>query len=331
MMNGTETTRSSQSSSPSSTAFDGTEPSSEGGNNSSSTNDASGSGSSSDAGGLAVGSGSNRYPSLFIQGFAQLGSLDPLLLRSADQAWQVHLQREGADDAGGPFRESISEFCADILSPQLALFLPCPNASAELGFNQDKFLPNPSANSPNQLGMFEFIGKMIGIALRTKTTLDLALPSLVWKSLLATKLEWSDLEAVDKSCCQFLDGVRHTDKEGITRESFNDLIFESFTTRSIDGRVVELKPGGSNIDVTWDNRHEFVALVEQFRLHEFRAQTDAMARGIDSVVPRSVLTLLTWQQLEDLVWGQPAIDLELLRRQTVYRSVSPSAPHVQAF
>lgn len=139
------------------------------------------------------------------------------------------------------------------------MFIPCPNAKAEAGFNQgffyikieiydlitylDKFIPNPSITSPTKLLQFEFIGKLIGIAIRTKSVLDLNFPSIIWKPLVCSHLDRSDLEAIDKYCCQFLDSIRNIAKEGVTEETFNEYIFETFSTQTSDGRLVELKPG----------------------------------------------------------------------------------------
>lgn len=40
------------------------------------------------------------------------------------------------------------------------------------------------------------------------------------------------------------------ENEGIDETTFGDLIFLTFTTTSVDGREVELKPEGASIDVT---------------------------------------------------------------------------------
>ena len=268
---------------------------------------------------------------MFLQGFKQLSQVDPALLRQPERAWAVKLLREGAMDVGGPYREAISEFCSDLLSPALGLFIRCPNASSEIGFNQDKFIPNPSASSLQQLAQFEFVGQLIGISLRTKNTLDLSLPSIIWKPLVATKLEWSDLEGVDQSCCKFLEAVRDLHHTGVTAESFYDLIFETFTTRSSDGRIVELKPGGASCQVTWENRALFTVLVENYRLHEFRLQTEAIARGIQTIFPSSLLCYLSWQQLEHRVCGDPDFDIDLLKRHTRYVGVAPTDSHIVIF
>jgi hypothetical protein len=60
---------------------------------------------------------------LFLQGFRNLHNVDPVRLRHADKAWEVKFEGEGADDAGGPYRESLTQFCLDVLRPALGLFI----------------------------------------------------------------------------------------------------------------------------------------------------------------------------------------------------------------
>lgn len=51
----------------------------------------------------------------------------------------------------------------------LPLFVPCPNRQQAVqligvGENRDKFILKPSSNTPEHLEMFEFLGKLMGIA-----------------------------------------------------------------------------------------------------------------------------------------------------------------------
>lgn len=125
----------------------------------------------------------------------------------------MKLEKEGAEDAGGPYRECVTQFCLDLQSKELSLFIPCPNAKDEAGFNQDKLIPNPSLTSPLKSAQYEFIGKLIGISIRTKNNVDLNFPSIIWKPLVCSRLDRTDLEAIDKYCCQFLDSIRNIAKE----------------------------------------------------------------------------------------------------------------------
>jgi hypothetical protein len=81
----------------------------------------------------------------------------------------------------------------------LRLLVHCPNYWTGCGENRDSYLPNPAATSPRAIQMFEFLGKLMGIALRTKeVVVDIDFPPLIWKSLLAIKPDRTDL-AVDST------------------------------------------------------------------------------------------------------------------------------------
>lgn len=73
------------------------------------------------------------------------------------------------------------------MSDALPLFILCPNGKNDVGLNREKYILNPSCTSSLQLSMYEFVGVLIGIALRTKFTLPLDLPSIFWKQLIGEK------------------------------------------------------------------------------------------------------------------------------------------------
>ena len=72
-----------------------------------------------------------------------------------------------------------------------------------------------------------------------------------------------DLEGIDYSLVKSMELLRTIETTGVNEETFSSTFFETFTTTSSDDRVVELKPNGKNIDVTFENRHEYCDLVIQ--------------------------------------------------------------------
>ena len=58
-----------------------------------------------------------------------------------------------------------------------------------------------------------------------------------------------------------------------------------------DGSVKELKEGGGDIKVTFQNRKEFLEAMKKVRLKEFDKQISALQRGLLSVVPQVILTV----------------------------------------
>nr|XP_015210635.1 PREDICTED: E3 ubiquitin-protein ligase HECTD3 [Lepisosteus oculatus] len=103
----------------------------------------------------------------------------------------------------------------------------------------------------------------------------------------------------------------------------------TYTTLLSDGRMVELVSGGGSTAVTFEDRREFIRLVQKARLEENREQIAAMQAGLVKVVPQAVLDLLTWQELEKKVCGDPEITVEALKRLTRYEDLEQSDERVQ--
>jgi hypothetical protein len=80
--------------------------------------------------------------------------------------------------------------------------------------------------------MFAFLGKLMGIAIRSKEYLALNIPSIVWKLLVGDSPTIDDLEAVDYSAAKSIELLRNIEQQGIDAESFSSTFFETFTTTS---------------------------------------------------------------------------------------------------
>ncbi|CAE7904906.1 HERC1 [Symbiodinium sp. KB8] len=267
--------------------------------------------------------------SVFGQVFSALRYSDYARFRGAgkgDQAWTVDLLGEGSIDVGGAYREIVTMLCEDLMSGLVPLFIRCPNGVNEVGLNREKAILNPSATSPLHMAMYEFLGVLFGISLRTRYSLPLDLPSMVWKQVSGDALTPSDLDGVDKLCRQALGSMAN-----MSETDFAELE-DTFTTKLSDGSEVELKPGGRSIPVTYETRTEFIARVISARLSESRAQAAAIRRGFNQVVPLGMLSLFAWHEIELLVCGSPRIDIDLLRKHSTYRSgLSPNHPVIQNF
>ena len=88
----------------------------------------------------------------------------------------------------------------EMKSGVVPLLISTPNATNDVGYNRDRFLLNPSLTSEEHLRMFEFLGILLGVAVRTKKPLDLYLAPPVWKQLAGMTLTSDDLEEVRSVC-----------------------------------------------------------------------------------------------------------------------------------
>lgn len=75
----------------------------------------------------------------------------------------------------------------------------------------------------------------------------------------------------------------------------------------------ELKPGGRNIRVTEETKHEYVDLVAEHLLtNAIRPQINSFLEGFNELVPRELISIFNDKELELLISGLPEIDCKLI-------------------
>lgn len=259
--------------------------------------------------------------SVFAQAMDQLHVLQPSLLRGADRAFKCQFVGEFGDDFGGLYRECLAHMSAELQSRDVMLpvMRPCPNSINGVGDNRELFIPNIHLlSTPRHVSMAEFLGKLMGIAVRTKTPLDLNLPSVFWKLLVNEPVARHDIETIHHGCFQVVDTIRNVDKHGILPAMFDEIVDATFSVISSCREPVDLLPGGSRVQVTWDDKESYANAVESYRLREFAPVCAAVLRGVATILPAPTLALFTWRELRTLVCGKPTVDIDLLRRRTIY-------------
>ncbi|XP_077190058.1 E3 ubiquitin-protein ligase HECTD3 [Paroedura picta] len=251
---------------------------------------------------------------------------------SYDQWWECKFIAEGIIDQGGGFRDSIADMSEELCpssaeSPvPLPFFVRTSNQGSGTGEARDMYVPNPSCK---EFTKYEWIGQIMGAALRGKEFLVLALPGFVWKQLTGEEVSWNkDFPAVDSVLVKLLEMMEGMDKETFEFKFGNEL---TYTTVLSDQRMVELIPGGTRTAVRYEDRLDFIRLVQEARLTESKEQIAAMQTGLLKVVPQAVLDLLTWQELEKKVCGDPEVTVEALKKLTRFEDFEPSGTRIQYF
>jgi len=84
--------------------------------------------------------------------------------------------------------------------------------------------------------------------------------------------------------------------------------------------------------VSYDDRLNYMATYETARLQESRMQAEALGRGLQRMVPSQLLRLYTPSELQRMVCGRELIDLDLLKRHTVFGDkVNPKDLHIKYY
>eukprot|EP00494_Astrolonche_serrata_P025406 UN25667 len=134
--------------------------------------------------------------------------------------------------------------------------------------------------------MWEWVGMLFGICIRTGVRLGLNLPSFVWKPLAGEDLITKDLRDIDCHTCEILDIIKKCDEK-----SYEEAIREKYTTTRSDRSTVELIPDGSRVDVKYKDREKYINLVYETRYKEHELQIQTIRKGISKIIPVQLLNL----------------------------------------
>ena len=259
--------------------------------------------------------------SVFGQLVKHLQYINPQYLRHKSKdangphgTWRVDFDGESSIDQGGPFRDTLLQAVTDLEQSHVRMVVPVPNNRNNQGeFGRDKFVPNPTYVSSQHLQMWQFVGKLMGVALRINNPLPFNFPSIVWKLIVMQGVDRRDLRGIDESFCRIHESILVCAKGEVEEyEMYHQVVNNA-------GEEVPLFDGGETVLVTGENNTEYVTKCEQFRLAEFTKQCAAMREGLSTVVPIGLLNLWTWEQLESNVCGRKGFDIELLKKHAEFR------------
>ena len=158
---------------------------------------------------------------IFSQAFRVLHGMSPKAFRHTERLYKTIFLGEQAIDAGGPYRESFASYTQELQSSALPLLIRTPNGRNATGYNREKWILNPGATSSTQLEMFSFLGKLLGVAIRSKEYLALNIPPMIWKLLLNETPSVEDLEGIDSQIVNSFTKLRNIEQSGIDAESFS--------------------------------------------------------------------------------------------------------------
>jgi hypothetical protein len=176
---------------------------------------------------------------------------------------------------------------------------------------------NPNSGIANEVHLqyFRFLGRLMGKALFDGQTLSAHLAQPLYKHLLSWPLTEKDIEFVDAQVSSSFKDIRSC-------EDVSALCLDFTTAIRIFGetQTIELKPGGADIEVTNDNREEYLRLLfRHIMLDRVSEQLNEMLRGFYEVIPEGLLSVFDYQELELIINGLPNIDVNDWLVNTRYR------------
>uniref|UniRef100_A0A3P9MXD2 E3 ubiquitin-protein ligase n=1 Tax=Poecilia reticulata TaxID=8081 RepID=A0A3P9MXD2_POERE len=256
---------------------------------------------------------------LFEDSFQQIMSINPQDLRR--RLWIIFPGEEGLD-YGGVAREWFFLLSHEVLNPMYCLF-------EYAGKDNYGLQINPASDiNPDHLKYFRFIGRFIAMALFHGKFIDTGFSLPFYKRMLNKPLTLNDLESIDPEFYNSLMWIKDNDIEECGLEMFfsvdNEMLGEISTH--------ELKEGGGDIQVTEENKEEYIKLVAEWRLSRgVEEQTQAFFEGFNEVLPQQYLQYFDAKELEVMLCGMQELDLGDWQNNTIYRHYTRTSKQIVWF
>lgn len=224
-------------------------------------------------------------------------------------------------DYGGVSREFFFLLSHDMFNPFYCLFEYSSHDNYTLQINTN------SGINPEHLNYFKFIGRVVGLGVFHRRFLDAFFVGALYKMMLHKKVVLQDMEGVDAEFYRSLQWMADNDITDIL-----DLTFSAEDDRFGEIVEVDLKPNGRNIEVTEENKHEYVELICEWKIYRrIEEQFKAFIDGFNELIPQELVNVFDERELELLIGGLAEIDVEDWKKHTDYRGYQETDQVIQWF
>ncbi|KAL9095741.1 MAG: hypothetical protein Q9165_002173 [Trypethelium subeluteriae] len=259
-----------------------------------------------------------RRTHIFEDSYAEIMRQSP-----ADLKKRLMIKFDGEDglDYGGLSREFFFLLSHEMFNPFYCLFEYSAHDNYTLQIN-----PHSGIN-PEHLNYFKFIGRVVGLAIFHRRFLDAFFIGAFYKMILRKKVVLQDMEGVDADFHRNLNWMLENDIDGVL-----DIEFSTEDERFGETVNVDLKPDGSNIPVTNENKREYVELITEWRIQKrVEEQFNAFVTGFHELIPADLVNVFDERELELLIGGIAEIDVDDWKKHTDYRGYTESDPVIANF
>ncbi|XP_060791314.1 E3 ubiquitin-protein ligase NEDD4-like isoform X1 [Neoarius graeffei] len=258
--------------------------------------------------------------SIFEESYRRIMSLKrPDVLKS--RLW-IEFESEKGLDYGGVAREWFFLISKEMFNPYYGLFEYSATDNYTLQIN-----PNSGLCNEDHLSYFKFIGRVAGMAVYHGKLLDGFFIRPFYKMMLGKPITLNDMESVDSEYYNSLKWILENDPTEL------DLRFCIDEDNFGQTYQVDLKPSGSDMVVTNDNKKEYIDLVIQWRfVNRVQKQMNAFMEGFTELILIDLIKIFDENELELLMCGLGDVDVNDWRQHTVYKNgYCPNHPVIQWF
>ncbi|CCX35455.1 protein of unknown function [Taphrina deformans PYCC 5710] len=242
---------------------------------------------------------------------------------SGDLKKRLMIKFEGEDglDYGGLSREFFFVLSHEMFNPFYCLFEYSAVDNYTLQIN-----PHSGIN-PEHLNYFKFIGRVLGLSIFHRRFVDAFFVVSFYKMILSKKCSLADMESIDAEFFRSLTWILENSIDGIL-----DLTFSTEDDRFGETVTLDLKPNGRDLEVTDENKSEYVELVTEWRIQKrIEEQFVAFKAGFNELVPQELINVFDERELELLIGGIADMDVDDWKKHTDYRGYTETDEIIQMF
>ncbi|XP_072310895.1 E3 ubiquitin-protein ligase NEDD4-like isoform X8 [Eucyclogobius newberryi] len=257
---------------------------------------------------------------IFEESYRRIMSLKrPDILKA--RLW-IEFESEKGLDYGGVAREWFFLLSKEMFNPYYGLFEYSATDNYTLQIN-----PNSGLCNEDHLSYFKFIGRVAGMAVFHGKLLDGFFIRPFYKMMLGKQISLKDMESVDSEYYNSLKWILENDPTEL------DLRFCIDEDNFGQTYQVDLKPNGSDMVVTNENKKEYIDLVIQWRfVNRVQKQMNAFLEGFTELILIDLIKIFDENELELLMCGLGDVDVNDWRQHTVYKNgYCPNHPVIQWF
>ncbi|XP_061887297.1 E3 ubiquitin-protein ligase NEDD4-like isoform X4 [Entelurus aequoreus] len=234
----------------------------------------------------------------------------------------IEFESEKGLDYGGVAREWFFLLSKEMFNPYYGLFEYSATDNYTLQIN-----PNSGLCNEDHLSYFKFIGRVAGMAVFHGKLLDGFFIRPFYKMMLGKQISLKDMESVDSEYYNSLKWILENDPTEL------DLRFCIDEDNFGQTYQVDLKPSGSDMVVTNENKKEYIDLVIQWRfVNRVQKQMNAFLEGFTELIQIDLIKIFDENELELLMCGLGDVDVNDWRQHTVYKNgYCPNHPVIQWF
>ncbi|XP_054843364.1 E3 ubiquitin-protein ligase NEDD4-like isoform X5 [Eublepharis macularius] len=234
----------------------------------------------------------------------------------------IEFESEKGLDYGGVAREWFFLLSKEMFNPYYGLFEYSATDNYTLQIN-----PNSGLCNEDHLSYFTFIGRVAGLAVYHGKLLDGFFIRPFYKMMLGKPITLKDMESVDSEYYNSLKWILENDPTEL------DLMFCIDEENFGQTYQVDLKPNGSEIMVTNENKREYIDLVIQWRfVNRVQKQMNAFLEGFTELLPTDLIKIFDENELELLMCGLGDVDVNDWRQHAIYKNgYCPNHPVIQWF